>query len=416
MYQQQRAVRHQAQSLFRPRVCGARSLAALKTTVTRAESTRAEESGVYDTAARPFGEIPGPKGLPFIGTGWDYSPFDVLDKHRVTSYGTDMGKSRLVAAAVLLVSVLCSTCFLFIRTGGRKNAWALNPVSDLRAHLREAFNFSLEISLTKKTCKVGQIFTYKEEENTQTAMTKTLYDLLPSAAAPFRPSGYKSCSVVGNGGILLKSGCGKDIDAADFVFRSNLPPLATFEKDVGLKSNFTTMNPSVISTHYNEFKTAEDSERFARRIEELGNSFLLVPPFITKTSKGNVERLIKILTEHRSKLRVQPLFVPTGVFDKIERFWREQSGYELQETRLSTGLYIVTFALSLCEHVNIYGFYPSHMSPWMSYLRYHYFSPYSFLGPSQVGPWAIHDMAEEFAMLENLHKRNIVRLRLRCDD
>ncbi|XP_078598368.1 putative cytochrome P450 49a1 [Branchiostoma floridae x Branchiostoma japonicum] len=73
MYRLQRAVRQQGQSLFR--VCGARSLAALKTTVTRAESTRAEESGVYDTAARPFEEIPGPKGLPFIGTGWDYSPF-----------------------------------------------------------------------------------------------------------------------------------------------------------------------------------------------------------------------------------------------------------------------------------------------------------------------------------------------------
>ncbi|XP_078598371.1 putative cytochrome P450 49a1 [Branchiostoma floridae x Branchiostoma japonicum] len=66
------AVRHQGQSLFR--VCGARSLAALKTTYCL-QSTRAEESVRYETAARPFEEIPGPKGLPVIGTALDYAPF-----------------------------------------------------------------------------------------------------------------------------------------------------------------------------------------------------------------------------------------------------------------------------------------------------------------------------------------------------
>ncbi|XP_078598369.1 putative cytochrome P450 49a1 [Branchiostoma floridae x Branchiostoma japonicum] len=68
----QRAVRQQGQSLFR--VCGVRSLAALNTTY-RLQSTRAEESVAYDTAARPFEEIPGPKGLPLIGTALEYSPF-----------------------------------------------------------------------------------------------------------------------------------------------------------------------------------------------------------------------------------------------------------------------------------------------------------------------------------------------------
>ncbi|XP_035690058.1 probable cytochrome P450 49a1 [Branchiostoma floridae] len=68
----QRAVRHQGQSLLR--VCGARSLATLKTTY-RLQSTRAEDSVADGTAARPFEEIPGPKGLPLIGTALDYTPF-----------------------------------------------------------------------------------------------------------------------------------------------------------------------------------------------------------------------------------------------------------------------------------------------------------------------------------------------------
>ncbi|XP_066267300.1 probable cytochrome P450 CYP44 [Branchiostoma lanceolatum] len=62
-------------SLFR--VCGARSLAALRTTNPgyRPQSTGAAESAAHETAARPFDEIPGPKGLPLIGTAWDYTPF-----------------------------------------------------------------------------------------------------------------------------------------------------------------------------------------------------------------------------------------------------------------------------------------------------------------------------------------------------
>ncbi|XP_066295527.1 alpha-N-acetylneuraminate alpha-2,8-sialyltransferase ST8SIA3-like [Branchiostoma lanceolatum] len=325
-----------------------------------------------------------------------------------------MKKPRLVAAVVLITSFLCTCLLLFAWSGRQKNYTAMNPVSDLRARLLQALNLSLEISLTKKTCQVGQVFTYKQE-NVQTAgMTKTFYDLLPDTA-PFRPRGYKSCSVVGNGGILLKSGCGKDIDAADFVFRCNLPPSDTFEKDAGLKSGVTTMNPSVLSAHYNDFKTAADSERFAARLKQLGNSFLIVPPFVSKNSEDNVERLNNLLTERREELSVQPLFMPNSVFDKVERFWREQSGYELSEARVSSGLYLVTLALSICQQVTVYGFYPSHVSPWKSYLRYHYYSPYSFFSFKQIGPWGIHDMGEEFAILEDLHSRNVVRLRLRCD-
>ncbi|XP_078598372.1 putative cytochrome P450 49a1 [Branchiostoma floridae x Branchiostoma japonicum] len=62
-----RVVRHHGR-LFN--VCSARSLVTY-----RSQSTRAEESVAYDTAARPFEEIPGPKGLPLIGTGLDYAPF-----------------------------------------------------------------------------------------------------------------------------------------------------------------------------------------------------------------------------------------------------------------------------------------------------------------------------------------------------
>ncbi|XP_019621244.1 PREDICTED: uncharacterized protein LOC109467648 [Branchiostoma belcheri] len=53
---------------------------------------------------------------------------------------------------------------------------------------------------------------------------------------------YGTCALVGNGGILLKSNCGNEIDSHDYVIRINMAALKNYEQDVGRQTNLSFIN------------------------------------------------------------------------------------------------------------------------------------------------------------------------------
>ncbi|XP_035693970.1 alpha-2,8-sialyltransferase 8E-like [Branchiostoma floridae] len=78
--------------------------------------------------------------------------------------------------------------------------------------------------------------------------------------SPFENKRFNTCSLVGNGGILKGSGCGKEIDASEFVFRFNMAPMdEKYLEDIGNKTNLITMNPSMIKYRYRKGRREEST-------------------------------------------------------------------------------------------------------------------------------------------------------------
>lgn len=75
------------------------------------------------------------------------------------------------------------------------------------------------------------------------------------------------CAIIGNGGILLNSHCGRDIDTEyDYVIRANLAKLRGYTSDVGSKTTLMLMNGEAtrqlfsLLTDPGNFKTTEFNE------------------------------------------------------------------------------------------------------------------------------------------------------------
>ncbi|KAF5903269.1 alpha-2,8-sialyltransferase 8F-like isoform X1, partial [Clarias magur] len=100
--------------------------------------------------------------------------------------------------------------------------------------------------VTQDNSPVGTNITFDGEQTRIQVVTPDLFNLFPKEN-PFKGAPWHSCAVVGNGGILANSSCGKQINSATYVIRCNLPPVSNgHEKDTGTKTNIVTANPTLL--------------------------------------------------------------------------------------------------------------------------------------------------------------------------
>ncbi|XP_073730955.1 alpha-2,8-sialyltransferase 8E isoform X3 [Misgurnus anguillicaudatus] len=117
-----------------------------------------------------------------------------------------------------------------------------------RARLRACCNASGILYYTKQNTAVNQNITYETSSKRSYQINKELYNMLPEDF-PWSRRPLSNCAVVGSGGILKNSSCGKEIDTADFVIRFNMAPIN--DSDVGLKTDLVTINPTQLISYKN---------------------------------------------------------------------------------------------------------------------------------------------------------------------
>ncbi|XP_029946225.1 alpha-2,8-sialyltransferase 8F-like [Salarias fasciatus] len=254
--------------------------------------------------------------------------------------------------------------------------------------------------VTQNNTPLGSQIVYSGEAKRKAIeVTTNLFSTFPKDH-PLPNKKWDSCSVVGNGGILVNSKCGKQIDSADFVIRCNLPPLdSELQKDVGKKTNLVTANPSIFME---KFHALNNHRRpFVESLRRFGDATLLMPTFSFGYNTQMCLRAVYAIEDFESPIR--PVSFNPEYMRNLSIYWRSQG---LKEARLSTGFIMVSLALELCNSVDLYGFWPFSVHPQDFHpLTNHYYD-------NRPPRKRFHSMPAEFDHLLKLHSQGILRLHL----
>ncbi|XP_016429756.1 alpha-2,8-sialyltransferase 8E-like [Sinocyclocheilus rhinocerous] len=264
-----------------------------------------------------------------------------------------------------------------------------------RMKLQFCCNATRSLFLTKRNTAVNQTIPYETSTISTYTMNDTLHSMLPEDF-PWSGRRLGRCAVVGSGGILKNSSCGREIDSADFVIRFNLASIN--DSDVGLKTDLVTINPSQIQREYKDLEKKPNP--LVKRVSVYGNASLIMPAFAYTFCTGLSIRTLKALHPIRPQQPV--VFFSPYYLQTLDRFWK---GRGLKSIRLSTGFMLISAALEVCEHVHVYGFWPFDTDLQDNPVPYHY---YDLRRPSK----RMHKMPEEFVRLLQLHSQGALTLHL----
>ncbi|XP_062933594.1 alpha-2,8-sialyltransferase 8E isoform X2 [Cynocephalus volans] len=157
--------------------------------------------------------------------------------------------------------------------------WALNisEANQFKSTLSRCCNAPAFLFTTQKNTPLGTKLKYEVDTSGIYHINQEIFRMFPKDM-PYYRSQFKKCAVVGNGGILKNSRCGREINSADFVFRCNLPPISEkYTMDVGVKTDVVTVNPSIITERFH--KLEKWRRPFYRVLQVYENASVLLPAF-----------------------------------------------------------------------------------------------------------------------------------------
>ncbi|CAM4665080.1 hypothetical protein PO909_007678 [Leuciscus waleckii] len=249
---------------------------------------------------------------------------------------------------------------------------------------------------TKRNTPSGTKLRYEVDTSGILHISPEIFKMLPDDM-PYSKSQFKKCAVIGNGGIIKSSKCGREIDAADFVFRCNIPPISdVYSEDVGSKTDLVTINPSIITERFQ--KLEKWRKPFYDVLRNYENSSVVLPAFYN-TRNTDVSFRVKYMLDDFQSTRGVFFFHPQYLLN-VQRFWGVQG---VRAKRLSSGLMLVTAAMELCEEVHLYGFWAFPMNPSGIFITHHY---YDNVKPRP----GFHAMPNEIFNFMHMHARGILHV------
>ncbi|XP_034752401.1 alpha-2,8-sialyltransferase 8E isoform X3 [Etheostoma cragini] len=293
-----------------------------------------------------------------------------------------------------------------VKTSDLFERWRNLQVCRWEQNKEETSNFKMSLSrccnapsflfTTKRNTPAGTKLRYEVDTSGILPITTEVFNMLPDDM-PYSKSQYKKCAVVGNGGIIKNTKCGKEIDSSDFVFRCNIPPInAKYSADVGTKTDLVTINPSIITERFQ--KLEKWRRPFYEVLQNYENSSVVLPAFYN-TRNTDVSFRVKYMLDDFDSQRGVFFFHPQYLLN-VQRFWAVQG---VRAKRVSSGLMLVTAALEMCEEVHLYGFWAFPMNPSGIFITHHY---YDNVKPRP----GFHAMPHEIFNFIHMHTRGILNV------
>ncbi|XP_014828744.1 PREDICTED: alpha-2,8-sialyltransferase 8F-like, partial [Poecilia mexicana] len=185
-----------------------------------------------------------------------------------------------------------------------------------------------------------------------------------------------------------------------YFIRCNLAPLLNgYEEHVGVKTDFVTANPSILTYRYGSLLGSR--RRFVESLCQYGDAMLLLPAFSYVVNTALSFRALYTIEDF--EMPIQSVFMNPDYLESLAAFWRSHG---LLENRLSTGLMMVSLALELCDNVDLYGFWPFGLHPHsFKDLTHHYYD-------NSEAKKSVHVMSDEFKFLLQLHNQGVLKLHL----